>query len=504
MLDEARRSPRDHKNALGLVDNRWSTSRAGRLWGIVIATDVLALLAGWFLPTLAACWGGCSGDQVSTLALSLVMVPLTMILLAVGNAYGPRAWMLYSIEMTLLNKAVLRSAIVFYLLQVSLTGILTPWEALWRGALVIGILSLFRRLRRRWLSAQRRRGRYITPVLLVGSGGESEELFHLFKDHPEIGYSVKGLIPSGPRLSPWSEGLRTFPAGHDCLAAARACGATAVLIDADALDTLDLQGAVSELAASGMQVRLAGGFEGWGSGMRKTVPLAYESLYEVVPTEPAAWQLAAKRSIDLLLGGAALLVALPVLAAAILAVRIFDGSPVFLRQKRVGRSGRLFTMLKLRTMVVDAEERIAEVLPMNVREGPLFKADADPRITPLGRFLRAASIDEIPQLLNVVRGDMSLVGPRPSLPDESRSFDGILRLRETVPPGLSGLWQVEARDLPSFRAYRRLDLYYVRNWSLSLDIAILMVTPVVVAARAGRAAWRYLPGRSARSPALLD
>ncbi|HEX2052643.1 MAG TPA: sugar transferase, partial [Actinomycetota bacterium] len=422
--------------------------------------------------------------------------------------YGSGAWMLYSVEISRLNRAAIGSAAVFFLLQVSLTEQASPWPAIWRSALAAVVLAVFRGLRRRWVSVQRRDGRYITPVLLVGSGPESEELFHLFKDHPEIGYTVSGLIPSDRLLPTWCNGLRSFPSTESCASAARACGASVVLIDASAFDGAELEQTLAGLAGSGLQVRLAGGFDGWSRNSRrsvKAVPLAYESIYDVAPADLPRWQLGIKRVLDTVVGAGALVLCLPVLVVAALAVRIVDGSPVFIRQQRVGRFGRLFTMLKLRTMVVNAEARLPEVLPMNMRDGPLFKADADPRITPLGRFLRAASIDEIPQLLNVMRGDMSLVGPRPSLPDECMSFDGTLRLRERVPPGLSGLWQVEARDMPSFRAYRRLDLYYVQNWSLGLDLAILMVTPVVVAARAWRAVQRLLPGRRTSSAlSLLD
>jgi lipopolysaccharide/colanic/teichoic acid biosynthesis glycosyltransferase len=160
---------------------------------------------------------------------------------------------------------------------------------------------------------------------------------------------------------------------------------------------------------------------------------------------------------------------------------------VFFRQQRVGRDGEPFTILKLRTMVVDAEARLAELVSQNQREGILFKLANDPRITPVGRILRATSLDELPQLINVVRGDMSLVGPRPALPVEVAQFDEELLARQRVRPGITGLWQVEARDSASFQAYQRLDLFYVENWSVSLDLAILLSTVQTVAVRAARA-----------------
>ena len=134
-------------------------------------------------------------------------------------------------------------------------------------------------------------------------------------------------------------------------------------------------------------------------------------------------------------------------------------------------------MLKFRSMAVDAEARLAALrAAQNERTGPLFKLDTDPRVTGVGRIIRAFSVDELPQLLNVLRGDMSLVGPRPALPSEVAEFPPDLQARHTVRPGISGLWQVEARDNPSFDAYRRLDLFYVENWSLLLDLVILLGT----------------------------
>jgi lipopolysaccharide/colanic/teichoic acid biosynthesis glycosyltransferase len=127
-------------------------------------------------------------------------------------------------------------------------------------------------------------------------------------------------------------------------------------------------------------------------------------------------------------------------------------------------------------MVVDAEARLEALQKMNERSGPLFKMDRDPRVTRFGHFLRETSLDELPQLFNVLKGEMSLVGPRPALPAEAELFDQRLLDRTKVLPGITGLWQVEARDNPSFSAYRRLDLYYVDNWSIHLDLIILLGT----------------------------
>jgi lipopolysaccharide/colanic/teichoic acid biosynthesis glycosyltransferase len=179
-----------------------------------------------------------------------------------------------------------------------------------------------------------------------------------------------------------------------------------------------------------------------------------------------------------------------------LLIKLQDHGPVLFRQQRVGLHGHIFEVLKLRTMVLDAEVRLASLTGLNQRSGgPLFKLDRDPRVTCVGRVLRATSIDELPQLVNVLRGKMSLVGPRPPLVSEYEEFDEELRQRQDQVPGITGLWQLEARDNPSFSTYRRLDLYYVRNWSLSLDLMILLLTAYAVAIRAFAAAGRAVARR---------
>ncbi len=167
----------------------------------------------------------------------------------------------------------------------------------------------------------------------------------------------------------------------------------------------------------------------------------------------------------------------PVLFVAALLIKLEDRGPVLHRHSVVGRSGVPITVLKLRTMIPNAERLRAHVAALNERTGgPLFKATNDPRVTRIGRVLRATSIDELPQLWNVLNGTMSLVGPRFALPYEVEQFDDELRRRTEMRPGITGLWQSEARDNPSFSVYRRLDLFYVDNWSLSLDFAILANT----------------------------
>jgi|GEM_PF-3889469 len=213
------------------------------------------------------------------------------------------------------------------------------------------------------------------------------------------------------------------------------------------------------------------------------------SPVRVVPSAAlgSRWQLACKRAIDIVVAIVGLLLTLPVLVMAAIAIKLHDGGPVIFTQTRVGRDGEPIRVHKLRTMVVDAEQRLGEVLHLNERAGPLFKIETDPRVTRVGAILRATSIDELPQLWDVLLGTMSLVGPRPALPHEVVLFDDALRTRVHVHPGVTGLWQVEARDDGSFDAYRRLDLHYVEHWSVWLDVRIIAATIPAVLGRSFRA-----------------
>ena len=182
--------------------------------------------------------------------------------------------------------------------------------------------------------------------------------------------------------------------------------------------------------------------------------------------------------------GPALLLA-PLLGLIALVIRLADGGPALFRQTRVGKDGRPFTVLKFRTMVPDAEQRKAALAGLSDADSVLFKIQADPRVTRVGRWLRRWSLDELPQLLNVLLGEMSLVGPRPALPDETERYADHVRRRLVVKPGITGLWQVNGRSGLSWKESVRLDLRYVENWSLGLDLQILWQTRAAVLRRSG-------------------
>ncbi|GAB3908441.1 sugar transferase [Microbispora bryophytorum] len=212
-------------------------------------------------------------------------------------------------------------------------------------------------------------------------------------------------------------------------------------------------------------------------------PVAGLPLLHVEHPELTGGRRLVKGVFDRLVAGAALVVLAPLLAAVAVAVRVSGPGPVLFRQRRVGRDGVEFTILKFRTMRRDAEARKVELV--SDADGVLFKVRRDPRVTPLGAALRRYSLDELPQLFNVLRGDMSLVGPRPPLPEEVARYGDDVRRRLVVRPGMTGLWQVNGRSDLSWEESVRLDLRYVENWSLMLDLQILWKTWSAVAGGAG-------------------
>jgi exopolysaccharide biosynthesis polyprenyl glycosylphosphotransferase len=216
----------------------------------------------------------------------------------------------------------------------------------------------------------------------------------------------------------------------------------------------------------------------WRSSVKEIAGLA---IIDVAPGSLSSGAQVAKRTFDLVFGSLIVVLLSPVLLAAALAVKLSSPGPVFFRQTRTGRDGRTFVMLKFRTMYVDAEARRAELAGANEMDGPLFKMRSDPRVTRAGSWLRRTSLDELPQLLNVLRGDMSLVGPRPFIPEEAgRMAETSAARRFDVRPGMTGLWQISGRSHLSYDELKRLDYLYVASWSLLWDLKILWHTPASV------------------------
>lgn len=342
----------------------------------------------------------------------------------------------------------------------------------------------------RWLQVQRAMGRFLRPVVVVGALEDVETLSVMLESEPALGYQVKAVVGPWAESGAWPDGVVAKDGLEAVADLAELTGCNGILVARSHLSSDEVSAVIHQGLARGLHVQMWAGLKGLGMRRLRPTPVSGEPFFYVEPLAQSTWRLAIKRAIDVVGAGAALIGASPLLLVAALLIKAEDRGPVLFRQERVGRDGTVFEVLKLRSMAVDASSRLQEVAALNERSGPLFKATVDPRVTRIGRVIRAASIDELPQLINVLRGEMSLVGPRPALPRESAEFDADLRRRESVRPGITGLWQLEARENPSFDAYRRLDLHYVDNWSLGMDIALLLNTLPLVAGQAFRAATR--------------
>jgi exopolysaccharide biosynthesis polyprenyl glycosylphosphotransferase len=354
-------------------------------------------------------------------------------------------------------------------------------------ALVGGLVYVlvFRYAARKLLYVVRNHGYATHRMLLLGTVPEAMEVLTTITRNPE-----SGLVPVGIHASEGYTARHEEPpvpvfAGRDVVALVRELGA----------DTIAFCGSAS--TEPGELRRLAWQLEGTGVDLVVAPQLTdiagprvhirpVEGLPLLYVEEPTLSGLAwlVKNMIDRMVALLGLVVALPMFIAVAIAIRVSDPGPVFFRQARVGREGRTFRVWKFRTMYTDAEDRIAELKDLNETDGLLFKIRNDPRVFRVGKFLRATSLDEVPQLINVLLGEMSLVGPRP-LPAEDGDFLGDVRRRLLVRPGITGLWQVSGRSDLSWDDAVRLDLYYVDNWSLVLDLNTMWRTIGVVLRRKG-------------------
>src|SRR5215472_936804 len=312
-------------------------------------------------------------------------------------------------------------------------------------------------------------------------------MWKMLSDEPELGYRVGGVVGRQAQVAPW-QGIprRSSLAGLPQLA--DEVGAEGVILVSSAVTAAESAAAVRASLACGLHVQLWPGLPGVLSSRIRTAPVSGLPMLYVEAHKPPSWHQATKRAIDIMTAAVLLPLAAPVLLLAAVGIRLEDGGPVLYRHAVIGRYGVHTKVLKLRTMVPNAARMTEDLEAMNERKGgPLFKASNDPRVTRIGRILRATSIDELPQLWDVLTGRMSLVGPRFAMPKEAAQFDEELQRRTNMRPGITGLWQTEARDNPSFSAYRRLDLLYVDNWSLGLDLVILANTAHSVTVRAVKA-----------------
>lgn len=355
------------------------------------------------------------------------------------------------------------------------------------GSIGFALVASMRLLLRLHLRRLRKRGHNVKSLLIVGGGARSRRFAAHIQKRQDLGYKVVAYVDSDPSFAdepiggaPWLGRVEDLPS----ILASEVIDEAAIALPIKshysqtefAVAVLEEQGITTHLLSDLFPQKLARSHTGDLDGL----PIV--SLHSV---PPFSWRTEAKRLFDLVVGTFLLLVFAPLFVLAAVAIKLDSPGPVFFIQDRFGLNKRRFRMIKFRTMRADAEARMQEIEHLNEKSGPIFKIRNDPRITRVGRWLRKTSVDELPQLINVLLGEMSIVGPRPlSVRDALRMEVAWQKRRFSVKPGLTCLWQVSGRSNLSFEQWMQLDLDYIDQWSLKLDASILLRTiPAIMTAR---------------------
>ncbi len=345
------------------------------------------------------------------------------------------------------------------------------------------LLCLRRILWRRIVYRRYLEGIETRNVMIVGAGRVGHALRNHLESHQHLGFRFKGFVALTAREAEIGD-ADVVGDVQNCLAVARSLFVDEIFFSVPAEKKLVI-GLVEEAREAGIDVRVVPDLY---DGLAWNAPVEYIGQFPTIPLHRREFAIGAvllKRTLDMVLSALALLILSPLMLMLAIAIRMDSSGPIFYRAHRIGRKGRRFVCFKFRTMVQDADKMQEELEHMNERKSVLFKIVNDPRVTKRGRMMRKYSLDELPQFYNVLRGDMSLVGPRPPIASEVEQYDLSHLRRLDVLPGITGLWQVEARQDPSFDSYISLDTAYVENWSLWLDLKILARTVGVVLSGTG-------------------
>jgi exopolysaccharide biosynthesis polyprenyl glycosylphosphotransferase len=371
-------------------------------------------------------------------------------------------------------------------------GMASPLFAL-LSALVVGtpiavVTSLLARVfARTILRRLQRQGRSYRHVVVAGSSAAAQQLIQRIQREPNAGMKIIGLcLPSEELARPVADGVPVLGSLDQVADVVQGFGCDAVAVTSDDATRHNyLRKLAWSLEGAGVELLVDPGLEEVVGPRLRIRPHTGFPLVHVQEPHFTGWRPLVKRACDVVLAFLGVVVTAPAMLIIASVVKLQDRGPVIFRQTRVGRRGKLFTLLKFRSMVIDAEARKADLLPLDEGHGALFKLQDDPRITRFGRLLRTFSLDELPQLFNVLRGSMSLVGPRPHLAHELAQMPHEANRRLLVTPGVTGLWQVSGRSDLHEEDGVRLDLRYVENWSLTYDLQILWETASAVLARRG-------------------
>ncbi len=464
--------------------------RVGPEWrrqyaAVLILLDFAVAIAGGIAASIVR-FGDSGGPDGRYVAWTLIFPPLYVAAAAASRAYEHRFLGSGSEEYRrLLHAAVCLAAAIASMAFGFALSVPRGYVVVALPVAVGGSLT-GRSIARTLLRAARRRGSCQHRVLLVGTERSIAEMIRQVARDPDAGFAVVGACLDRSR-GDTIEGVPIVGTSKTILAALRSSRADTVAVTAwSILTQRELRRLSWQLEGSDVEVLVAPAITDIAGPRIHIRPVAGLPLLHVEQPQFAGGRRIVKGGFDRLVAGTALLIVAPVLLTIGAAIRFTSSGPALFRQRRVGRDGREFMIYKFRTMYVDAEARLSELVHLNeASDGLLFKMRSDPRVTRIGAALRRYSIDELPQLLNVVRGEMSLVGPRPPLPAEVAQYEDDVHRRLLVKPGLTGLWQVSGRSDLSWEEAVRLDLNYVENWSLAVDIGILWRTASAVLASRG-------------------
>ena len=468
--------PGGHGGVSGTLrwERQYALAAAGSDMTAAALASVVALSVGW----------GPTG--IATMAFAVVL-PLAWIT-AIGLAGGYQGRLL-GVGSEEYNKVALGALGLIALVgTVSWAAEFSLARLFVAVAFPVAILLTFagRKALRVRTRALRRKGRMQHRTVILGEGLGVNELAAHLQASSKHGYDVIGACLTTSDET-WPDiGVPVMGEIEDVVAVVRAYDAdTVAVVPSPILTSERLRRLAWQLEPTGANLVVAPSLMDVAGPRIAVRPVEGLPLLHVEQPRFSGIKRLIKETYDPVAAAVGLLLLSPLLAAVALAIKIDSPGPVLFRQSRVGRQGKPFTIVKFRTMVVDAEARKAELAHLNEGSGPLFKMKRDPRITRVGAFLRRTSLDELPQLVNVVTGSMSLVGPRPHLPEEIELFGDDFRRRLLVKPGLTGLWQVSGRSDLSFEESVRVDLRYVENWSLAMDMLILWRTLSVVVKGSG-------------------
>lgn len=491
MTEGARPTP--PPNALPTVTRR---RRRTRNVGLLVLADAVAIVASGLLATWLY-FGDLSTSVsfenetvgVTFVQMMLLITPVWLVFLWLGGLYDldRLQWGLGELGSITraLSLGVVTMIVGTFFLQ--MPGLSRVWTLLWWILAVIFVV-VGRAILRAASSRSYRHGRNLRPTLVVGSNAEAADIVRLVRTRPESGLGLVGYLASSQAEAfEQGRGLPEIP----CVGSARAVADVAgerkidtVLIAGSAFDHDVLARMIAELRAADVDVHISAGLFEVLTSRVFVNEIAGVPLITIKGISLSRGNLTTKRLFDLGVAGGTIIIGLPLWLVLGVAIKTTSPGKVFYRQPRIGRQGRPFEMYKFRSMYSDADERLAALLEDNEATGPIFKMRDDPRVTPIGRWMRKLSLDEFPQLINVIKGEMSLVGPRPPLPREVDEYTAYSWRRLEVVPGMTGLWQVSGRSTLTFEEMVRLDLFYIENWSVGLDVTLLFRTiPAVVTSR---------------------